>query len=84
MGLRVEEVAAWFENIARVAMEAGDFTNANRAMENYGKYLGMFVDRKEITHTTVHSKAELDARIAELQAVLNENRTEIERKLTIN
>lgn len=84
MGLRVEEVAAWFEKIANAAMETGDFANANRAMENYGKYLGMFVERKEITHTTIHSKEELDARIAELQKVLSEERETIATKLTIN
>lgn len=84
MGLLVEDVAAWFENIATKAMEAGDFTNANRAMENYGKYLGMFIDRKEITHTQVTSKSELDARIAELQRVISEERDSIRSKLSIN
>lgn len=84
MGLLVEDVAAWFENIATKAMEAGDFTNANRAMESYAKYLGMFTERKEITHRTVHSAAELDARIAELHKVLAEEKNEITKKLTIN
>jgi hypothetical protein len=84
MGLRVEDVANWFETIAVKAMEAGDFANANRAMENYGKYLGMFVERKEVLHKTVHSKAELDARIAELTAVLREEMPAIESKLSIN
>lgn len=84
MGLLVEDVAAWFENIATKAMEAGDFTNANRAMENYGKYLGMFVERKEITHKNVYNKSELDARIAELQAVISEERDNIKAKLSIN
>jgi hypothetical protein len=84
MGLRIEDVANWFETIATRAMEAGDFANANRAMENYGKYLGMFVDRKEVTHRTVHSKEELDARIAELTAVLREEMPAIESSLSIN
>lgn len=84
MGLLVEDVARWFENIATKAMESGDFTNANRAMENYGKYLGMFLDRKEIIHKTVYSKAELDSRIAELQQVLNEERDALAARISIN
>ncbi len=84
MGLRVEDVAAWFERIATQAMDAGDFANANRAMESYAKYLGMFTERKEITHRTVHSEKELDARIAELHTILSEERDAISKKLSIN
>ena len=84
MGLMVEDVANWFETIATKAMEAGDFTNANRAMESYGKYLGMFVERKEVTHKNVYSKGELDARIAELQTVISEERDSIKNRLSIN
>lgn len=83
MGLMVEDVAAWFEKIANAAMDAGDFTNANRAMEQYGKYLGMFVERKEITHRNVHNKEELDARIAELQGILADSRDDIKANITI-
>lgn len=84
MRINVEDVVKWFNDIAMKAMEAEDFTNANRAMENLAKYLGMFVERKEITHKTVHSREELDARIAELTAVLKESEPDIERKLRIN
>lgn len=84
MGLLVEDVAAWFENIATKAMEAGDFTNANRAMESYAKYLGMFVEKKEIVHTNIYNKSDLDARIAELQAVISEERQAIREKISIN
>lgn len=84
MGLRVEDVATYFAKIADTAMEQGDFTNANRAMENYGKFLGMFVERKEVTHKTVHNKAELDARIRELQMVISEEQETIAKKLAIN
>jgi uncharacterized protein (DUF433 family) len=79
--ITVEEVVAWFNRIATAAMESGDFTNANRAMENQAKYLGMFVERKEIAHRIVSSPEELDARIAELTRVLEEERPEIERRL---
>lgn len=84
MKINVEDVVQWFNRIATSAMETGDFTNANRAMENLAKYLGMFVERKEITHKTVHSKEELDTRIAELTAILREAEPDIERKLRIN
>lgn len=82
--ISISEVTAWFQRIATEAMATGDFTNANRAMENLAKYLGMFVERKEITHRAIHSREELDARINELTAVLKEAEPEIERRLRIN
>jgi len=84
MKLCVEDVVKWFQDIALAAMETQDFTNANRAMENLAKYLGMFVEKKEVTHRVIQSKQELDARIAELTAVLREAEPEIERNLRIN
>ncbi len=84
MKLTVEDVVKWFNDIATAAMSTGDFTNANRAMENLAKYLGMFIEKKEIVHRTVHSKEELDARIQELTSVLREVEPEIERRLRIN
>jgi hypothetical protein len=84
MKINVEDVVKWFNDIATAAMGTGDFTNANRAMENLAKYLGMFVDKKEIVHRTVHSKEELDTRISELTAILHEAEPDIERKLRIN
>jgi hypothetical protein len=32
--------------------EAEDYTNANRSLENMGKHLGMFIDKKEIKQNT--------------------------------
>lgn len=84
MKINVEDVVKWFNDIATAAMESGDFTNANRAMENLAKYLGMFVEKKEIIHKTVHSKEELDTRIAELTAILRDAEPDIERKLRIH
>lgn len=84
MKINVEDVVKWFNDIATQAMASGDFTNANRAMENLAKYLGMFVEKKEITHRTIHSKEELDTRISELTAILREAEPEIERKLRIH
>ena len=53
-------------------------------MENLAKYLQMFVEKKEITHRTIHSQEELDTRISELTAILKEAEPEIERRLSIN
>lgn len=83
MKLNVEDVVAWFQKIAEASMESGDYTNANRSMENLGKYLQMFVERKEITHTIVHNRAELDARIIELTDILKESGPDIEDRLRI-
>jgi hypothetical protein len=84
MKINVDDVVTWFHKIATAAMDSEDYTNANRAMESLAKYLGMFVERKEITHKTVHSREELDVRIAEYQRILSEGRSEIDAKLTIN
>jgi hypothetical protein len=65
-------------------MQTGDFTNANRAMENLAKYLGMFIERKEVKHKTIHSREELDTRISELTSILKESEPDIERKLRIH
>jgi phage terminase small subunit len=84
MKLNVEDVVKWFNDIATAAMETGDYTNANRAMENLAKYLQMFTERKEVTHRVVHSREELDTRIAELSRVLKEVEPEIDARLRIN
>jgi hypothetical protein len=84
MKISVQEVVEWFQRIAAAAMETGDYANANRAMENLAKYLQMFVERKEITHRTVHSREELDTRIKELTSVLKEVDAEIEDRIRIN
>ena len=84
MKLNVEDVVKWFNDIATAAMETGDYTNANRAMENLAKYLGMFIERKEVTHKTIYSREELDTRISELTSILKEAEPELERKLRIN
>lgn len=83
MKICVEDVVAWFNRIAEQSIETGDFTNANRAMENLAKYLQMFVEKKEVTHRVIHSREELDARIVELTKVLKDAEPEIERNLGI-
>jgi len=57
------------------ATEAEDYTNANRSLENMGKHLGMFIDKKEIKQNThFHGAdstftADLDADIKNLAAI---------------
>ena len=57
------------------ATEAEDYTNANRSLENMGKHLGMFIDKKEIKqNTNFHGAdstftADLDADIKNLAAI---------------
>lgn len=80
----IEEVVAWFQRIATASMDAGDYANSNRALENLAKYLGMFVEKKEITHRVVQNKQDLDDRIAELTAVLKDAEPEIEARLKLN
>lgn len=48
--LTMQQVADKFMNIYNVALEKEDHTNANRALENLGKWLGMFVEKKEVTN----------------------------------
>jgi hypothetical protein len=84
MKISVQDVVEWFQRIATAAMESGDYANANRSMENLAKYLQMFVEKKEITHRTIHSKEELDTRINELTAVLRDADSEIESRIRIN
>ena len=55
--------------------EAEDYTNANRSLENMGKHLGMFIDKKEIKqHPHFHGAdstftSDLDADIKNLAAI---------------
>lgn len=84
MQISVTEVINWFQRIANEAMANNDFANANRAMENLAKYLGMFTEKKEIIHRTIHSKEELDTRINELTTVLKEIEPEIASRIRLN
>lgn len=79
----VDEVVAYFKDIADRAMEAADYANANRAMENLAKWLQMFVTKTEITHKTVTSKEDLDERIATYQRILAEAAPEVDKALGI-
>jgi phage terminase small subunit len=57
-GISIQAVVANFVQIFEKAMSAAkpDFTNANRAMENLSKYLGMEVNRSETTQKIIMGK----------------------------
>lgn len=76
VAVTVDEVVEWFKEIAKAAFDSGDYANANRAMENLGKYLQMFTERKEITFHNIVSKADLDAQIQEYMDILREAKDE--------
>jgi hypothetical protein len=84
MTITVEEVVEQFKKFANAAFEAGDFANANRAMENLGKYLQMFVEKREITVRQVRSREELDAEIARYQKILDDNKAGLEERIRLN
>lgn len=48
---KIEDVERGFWEIYNGAIEKGDYANANRAMENLGKWKQMFVDKKEVSHS---------------------------------
>jgi hypothetical protein len=68
--MAISDVAEYLKKIADAAFEAGEYASANRSMEMLGKHLGMFVEKKEITHRVIHSREELDAKIIEYQQIL--------------
>lgn len=78
----VDDVVQYFKNIADKATEVQDFTNANRAMENLAKWLGMFVERKEVKFQNVTTVDEAKKQIEDLLFFADEHRPEIEKSLT--
>ena len=68
--MTAKDVMAAFASLAKQATLKGDFSNANRAMENIGKILGAYVDRKEIRTTAIESEEDLDEAIQHLANVV--------------
>lgn len=65
------EIIENLQAVYKRAMEAGDFTNANKAMEHLGKYMGMFVERKATLNLNANmSPQELDFEISKLTSKL--------------
>ena len=59
MKVEVNDIVKGIMEVYGRAIEAGDYTNANKAMELLGKHLGMFVERKEVkSNVDVHTSGE--------------------------
>jgi|TARA_R110000824_G_scaffold330162_1_gene516946 phage terminase small subunit len=71
LSIKVEDIIEKFMSTYNQAMESADFTNANRALENLGKHLGMFVERQLIEQKVTMSSDELDREIAKYQSVID-------------
>lgn len=72
-GLGVNEVLSYFIDIYKESMETSDLGNANRAMENVGKHLGMFVEQKKIDVTEKRELPENEEEAdAEIKALLRQ------------
>lgn len=54
MAIDIETVIDNFQAIYDRALAQFDYANANRAMENLAKYLGMFVDRQRIESANIN------------------------------
>lgn len=75
LGVTVEWVVSKFRSVYDEAMATKDFGNANKALENLAKYLGMFIERKEEHVYNYRNEAELDRELARLLAVAEQVET---------
>ena len=69
--INIDEIVNKFLETYNQSMMSEDFTNANRALENLGKHLGMFVERALIEQKITLSPDQLDAEIAKYQTVID-------------
>ena len=69
--IKVEDIIEKFMTTYNQAMDSADFTNANRALENLGKHMGMFVERSLVEQKITMSADELDREIARYQTIID-------------
>lgn len=69
--INIDDIVEKFLTTYNQAMAAEDFTNANRALENLGKHLGMFVEKAMIEQKITMSAEQLDAEIAKYQGIID-------------
>ena len=69
--IKVEDIIEKFMTTYNQAMDSADFTNANRALENLGKHMGMFVERSLVEQKITMSADELDREIARYQMIID-------------
>jgi len=64
-----QDVVPAFSDVAREAVRRGDFSNANRALENIGKLFGLY-DKKADETKLLKSEEELDEAIKNLSSAI--------------
>jgi hypothetical protein len=69
--INIDDIVEKFLTTYNQAMASEDFTNANRALENLGKHLGMFVEKAMIEQKITMSTEQLDAEIAKYQGIID-------------
>ena len=69
--VNIDDIVEKFLTTYNQAMASEDFTNANRALENLGKHLGMFVEKAMIEQKITMSAEQLDAEIAKYQGIID-------------
>ena len=69
--INIDDIVDKFLTTYNQAMASEDFTNANRALENLGKHLGMFVEKAMIEQKITMSTDQLDAEIAKYQGIID-------------
>jgi hypothetical protein len=69
--INIDDIVEKFLTTYNQAMASEDFTNANRALENLGKHLGMFVEKAMIEQKITMSAEQLDAEIAKYQGIID-------------
>ncbi len=69
--INIDDIVEKFLTTYNQAMASEDFTNANRALENLGKHLGMFVEKAMIEQKITMSTDQLDAEIAKYQGIID-------------
>ncbi len=69
--INIDDIVDKFLTTYNQAMASEDFTNANRALENLGKHLCMFVEKAMIEQKITMSAEQLDAEIAKYQGIID-------------
>lgn len=63
----VQKIVDNFMTVYGKCVDDADYANANRALENVGKYLGMFVEQKKITVSPFTASGDRDSMISDIK-----------------
>lgn len=73
----VQNIIDNFMKVYETCMRDADFANANRALENVGKHLGMFVEQKKITVSPFTASADRNEMINDIKRLADAANLEI-------